>query len=481
MSRRLTISLSNLYLDLQNPRYEQQQSQNEALNTIAGEQKGKLLVLLKDILENGLNPSDIPIVMPDPTKGNGYVVLEGNRRIAALKLFKKPRILANVTIRQRYSKLHDEYKNKNIKSVECLIVNSREEANLWIERKHEGEMSGAGTVRWNSVQASRFRASKSGKDTKVLQLIDFMRVASEGDMIFAEEISKVSATNLERFLSTPDVRVALGLEFNNGEFSSRYEWSEVLKGLKAIVRRFNREDFSVRDIYHKEDRMVFIGRIPVDELPDKSKRTEYAWKLKEFVGGGMSGSTTNSGTDENVDQNVDSNVTTSSTGETVGEERQEERPTSRNTFLPDSLTLTIPNDRINRIYSELKLLSHNSMTNTCAVMLRVFLELSADCYLEQCGLLKDGVLSGSRAGDLKSKINMVIKHLCDKSYMDDAKAKGIRDEINAKQGAYSVDTLNAYVHNLDFNPKPENLMIAWDNIQPFVIAMWKAINEKGNE
>ena len=121
------------------------------------------------------------------------------------------------------------------------------------------------------------------------------------------------------------------------------------------------------------------------------------------------------------------------------------------------------------------------MTNTCAVMLRVFLELSADCYLEQFGLLKDGVLSGSRAGDLKSKINMVIKNLCDRNYLDDAKSKGIRDEINAKQGAYSVDTLNAYVHNLDFNPIPENLMLAWDNIQPFVIAMWKAINEKVNE
>jgi len=111
------------------------------------------------------------------------------------------------------------------------------------------------------------------------------------------------------------------------------------------------------------------------------------------------------------------------------------------------------------------------------VMLRVFLELSADAYLEQCGLLRDGVLSSSKAGDLKSKINMVIKNLCDRNYLDDAKAKGIRDEINAKQGAYCVDTLNSYVHNLDFNPIPDNLMLAWDNIQPFVIAMWKAIND----
>ena len=92
--------------------------------------------------------------------------------------------------------------------------------------------------------------------------------------------------------------------------------------------------------------------------------------------------------------------------------------------------------------------------------------------------MKDGVLSGSRSGDLKSKINVVIKNLCDRNYLDDSKAKGIKDEINAKQGSYCVDTLNSYVHNLDFNPKPENLMLAWDNIQPFVLALWKAVNDK---
>ena len=46
MSRKLTLKLSNLYLDLKNPRYEEQRSQNEALNTIASDQKEKLLLLL---------------------------------------------------------------------------------------------------------------------------------------------------------------------------------------------------------------------------------------------------------------------------------------------------------------------------------------------------------------------------------------------------------------------------------------------------
>ena len=467
MSRKLNIKLSNLYLDLHNPRYEEQRSQNEALNTIAEEQKDKLLVLLRDIIANGLNPSDIPIVLPDDERVNGYIVLEGNRRIAALKLFRKPSILTNTSLRQKYSKLSEKHEGKIVKSIECLVVDSREEANLWIERKHEGEMSGAGTVRWDNVQKSRFLASKTGKDSKAVQLIDFMKTATYGDAEFAEQLAKVSATNLERLISTPEVCSDLGLVYNHGEFSSKYEWEEVLKGLKAIVKRLSQDDFNVSQIYLKDDRLKFMGNIPPEELPDNSKRTNDAWKLKDYRASKSGQSNSDPGNEVSSDSQTNSH---SGTGGF-------QRSTKRWKFIPDGLTIEIPNDRVNRIYSELKLLSLNSMTNTCAVMLRVFLELSADAYLEQCGLLRDGVLSSSKAGDLKSKINMVIKNLCDRNYLDDAKAKGIRDAINAKQGAYCVDTLNSYVHNLDFNPIPDNLMLAWDNIQPFVIAMWKAIND----
>ena len=475
MSRKLFIKLSNLYLDLHNPRYEEQKSQNDALNTIASEQKGKLLVLLKDILENGLNPSDIPIVMPDPTRGSGYVVLEGNRRIAALKLFKKPSILTNVATRQKYSKLHDGFKAKAIKSVECLIVNSREEANLWIERKHEGEMNGAGTVRWDNVQKSRFLANKTGKDSRAVQLIDFMKAASEGDSKFVEELQKVSSTNLERFMGTPDVRSALGLEYNNGEYSSRLEWSEILKGLKAIVKRLSQDNFNVRTIYRKEDRMRFMNEIPVDELPDKSKKSKQSWKLRDFSSSGQPAQSDNkdtkgkSGEEEKQEEN----------SKTAEDKSLQARPTSRTTFLPEELTISIANDRCNRIYSEMKQMSHLTMPNACAVMMRVFLELSVDCYLEEFHLLKNGAVSASKdSRDLKQKTNDVINQMNQKKvYLDPAKAKGIRTEINNDKSLFGIDTMNAYVHNLSYNPIPETLMLSWDNIEPFITALWKAIDD----
>lgn len=472
MSHRLTIRLSNLYLDLQNPRYEKQKSQNEALNTIAREQGSKLLVLLKDIIENGLNPSDIPIVMPDPSKDNGYIVLEGNRRIAALKLFKKPTILVNATQKQKYRKLHDNYKKAVPQTIECLVVNSREEANLWIERKHEGEMNGAGTVRWDSVQKGRFMANKTGKDSKVVQLIDFMKVASEGDTQFVEGLKKVGSTNLDRMLGTPEVRSSLGLEYTHGEYSSRYEWREVLKGLKAIVKRMSEDDFKVADIYHKADRLRFIADIPMEELPDKTKKAEQPWKLREYTfSGGQK--------PDDVEDETKGEEMTAEDAQRVTESAQQERPTSRTMFLPEDLTLSIPSDRCNRIYTELKQMSHITLPNACSVLMRVFLELSVDCYIETFSLLKNGAVSAAKGyGDLKHKANEVIHHLCNKKYLDDAKAKGIRTEINKDQSMFSIDTMNAYVHNVEFNPIPDVLMLSWDNIQPFMIALWKAVSEK---
>lgn len=470
MSKSITLKLSNLYLDLQNPRYEEQRSQYEALNTIAIEQKDKLLVLLRDIIANGLNPSDIPIVMPDKERVNGYVVLEGNRRIAALKLFKKPNILTNSSLKQKYIKLNEKYKGNIVKNIECLVVESREEANLWIERKHEGEMNGAGTVRWDNVQKSRFLSNKTGKDSKAVQLIDFMKAATDGDSEFEEQLGNMSATNLERLISTPEVCSDLGLVYNHGEFSSKYEWEEVLKGLKAIVRRLSKDDFNVSQIYHKDDRLRFMSCIPPEELPDNSKRTNNTWILKDFKLLSANRRNKNAGDKDSSNANEDGD----------SDSNNSERPTKRWKFVPEGLKLTIPNERSNRIFKELKQMSHVNMPNACAVMMRVFLELSVDCYLEEFNLLKNGAVSASKdPRDLKQKTNEVINQMNQqKTYLDPAKAKGIRTEINNDKSVFSIDTLNAYVHNLSFNPIPETLMLSWDNIEPFIVAMWKAINDK---
>ena len=86
-----TIMPSNLLVDAENPRLKDaNQGQRDALRAVASDQKRKLLVLAKDIVEHGMNPSDLPIVMPHKTDRTKYIVLEGNRRLSALKSLENP-------------------------------------------------------------------------------------------------------------------------------------------------------------------------------------------------------------------------------------------------------------------------------------------------------------------------------------------------------------------------------------------------------
>src|SRR5437016_12433228 len=98
-----SISLEYLLVDLQNPRYDPRTSQREALATIAQDQGEKLINLAEDIVDRGLNPSELAIVTP-AEDDNIYVVLEGNRRIAALKLISSPSLLTSLGLSQTLTK-----------------------------------------------------------------------------------------------------------------------------------------------------------------------------------------------------------------------------------------------------------------------------------------------------------------------------------------------------------------------------------------
>ena len=474
MGKKVNLKLANLFLDLQNPRFEEQHSQSEALNTMASDQGDRLLRLLVDIIEHGLNPSDLPIVMP--ADDEGHIVLEGNRRIAALKLLRRPAILSDIRLQKKSKKLHDLYKDKAPKTIECLEVSSREEADIWIERKHEGTLNGVGTIPWDNVQKARYMANKTGKDSKAVQVIDFMRKATEGDDTFAELIQSIKATNLERLISSPEVRFVLGLDLSQGEMSGLYPAEEVMKGLRYIVERMADKDFNVRIIYRKEDRLKFIKEIPAECKPDKSKESDTPWKLKDYNreleerkkynSNGVTGRLSEDESDNQKDHSEETN-------------NPKQRPTTRKTFIREDLELFIPNERINRLFCELKEISHLQFPNVCAILFRVVLELSIDFYLDEFKLVQKGANCAARdKRSLDEKFNVVADKLTEQKYLNSNTAKGMKTSFSKTDSIFSAHTLNAYVHNSSFNPIPGDLMLSWDNAEPFVIALWKAVSEQ---
>ena len=171
------IPVSNLLVDVNNPRLADIKStQTEAIRAIASQQKGKLLALANDIIAYGTDPSTLPIIVPFEKGSEHYVVLEGNRRVAVLKILENPDIVAGAVDNKLYQaliELSKQYQKEPIKTLPCVILDEDEDVTHWVELRHTGQNKGAGVVNWGGAETARFR-QRSGNKEFHMQVLDFL-------------------------------------------------------------------------------------------------------------------------------------------------------------------------------------------------------------------------------------------------------------------------------------------------------------------
>jgi len=95
------LRVTDILLDAGNYRTGKQDDQRKAIKALIEEQKGKLVVLARNIIENGLSPLETVMVYAVPGEKNRYVVIEGNRRMAM-----QPELAAETTWHKAFQKVH---------------------------------------------------------------------------------------------------------------------------------------------------------------------------------------------------------------------------------------------------------------------------------------------------------------------------------------------------------------------------------------
>lgn len=453
-----TIKITNLRIDLDNYRFEHQDSQVDAINRMVREYKGDLYNLAYDITTHGLNPTDKPLVIEHPTDAGKYVVLEGNRRITTLKILINPNLIQeHKTLYNKFVKLHDDCKEKLLRSVECGVCESRDEANIWIERKHSNGLKGIGTQQWNSIQKQRFEEKTRGKASMALQIINLLTQSPWVDESIKTNLDALKVTNLERLISDPDIRQALGIsKKKDGRLGSSIEQKVVVEALADIVKDLMSPDFNVSRVYKKEDRQSYLDqKFGETGLTNTLDNKTAPWSFADPI------------------QPSDENKTVE-----VKKARKKSQK-QRVTLTPKDCNFPISNPRLATIFKELTRLSVSSCCNTVAIMMRVFLEMSVDVYIETMGLLPD---DKKTANDTKwrlaDKVSKVIEHLKTTKEGNRDTLKGMEMTLNDRNSSLSIDTLNAYIHNHRLSPIASNLQTEWDNVQPFFEALWNAVANK---
>ena len=325
---------------------------------------------MDDIVTNGLSPIDLIIVTPNEDS-NKYVVLEGNRRITSLKLLNNPTLIddKHSPLRKKFQKLQKEKPNaiSELKNIACAVFETPTEADIWIKRKHSGELNGIGTVTWNAQQKQRFEEKTEGKSSIPLQIITLLKSQEEVSDTIKDSLSKLNITNLQRLMSDPYVREHLGLEINNGILVSKVKVSEVIKGLLKVVTDILNPEFKVSDIYNREKRKQYIDNFDKSQKPDLSNEASEQWSVQD------------------IENNKEQASRNSEKQEIKGDKNRKTR--NRGALVPKSLNLHISNPKINKIFEELKHVQVKTCPNASSVLLRVFLELSVDAYLEKFDLV----------------------------------------------------------------------------------------------
>lgn len=194
-------------MDPQNPRLPDGTSNDrEAINRLLAEGASQLLALARDLADRGEgNPTELPIVLKN---GSKYVVLEGNRRFAALKLIHDPRLADDPSHRAAFERIAKKRGNRPPKSLYCAIASNREEADPWLTLRHTGANDGVGVRVWSAEQTARhrqrMRAPVDSGTLRSIAIADEITEAYQADESLIADIRKVRSeklTNIGRLFS----------------------------------------------------------------------------------------------------------------------------------------------------------------------------------------------------------------------------------------------------------------------------------------
>ena len=502
--------VSTLQLDVNNPRIRYS---NDNLNQT---QIMKLLIenekiydLAKKISEEGYFVGEEPIIC---IENNKKVVLEGNRRVASLKLLQNPKkylstAKANVLLKNILENKipPDDYK------IRCHIAPNRLQANPIIYERHKGDA----VKRWETGNQYSFVADMYMKDGlsvedicdvlnetrgNVLKTIKVFNLFKEGQTIMEKEgvhinTDNFNLTNLERFYGVEEAKRFLGVSFNNdnGDITIKLPEEEFEKRvIVAFNELLNAENFS--RLYNT-----------TGDIENLIQNLEKSPNVDMTIG-----------LDEN---NIRSNETTRQDLETaknnVTRRRKSRKLSFDNYVIPRDKEIFFDNDKLDALFSELKGLT-NEKKYAFSVLLRTYLEQSLYYFIEQNQLFEEYSnkvgQDAKKNGQAKVKtlinylkgkhglqepisedeIMTILKFNNDKADYSSASLKPMLDFVLTTKLANDMDTqtykivknqidiikssLDLSVHNLKYFADIESNRKAWSDLEPLFEYLSNNIN-----
>lgn len=396
------------------------------------------------------------------------MVLEGNRRFAALKLLADPRLADDIEHQAAFGRLKKRGRQAP-KTLYCAVASNRDEANPWITLRHTGANDGVGVRVWSPEQNARHRRRmKAPIDSGTMRSIavaDELTEAYQADPELVGLIKRVRAeklTNIGRLFSGATLtRMQLQVRQVSDD-GSRTLWA---KHTPAQLLSFFRWAFKLLDEQSvdafKNDALrheLLNGNADVlpdvaHSMPEHKRLADHPYSPgrnepesdgpdgvfgREDSSGGLADGELSASLseDEGDGGSEDAGTSDESSGDPAGR-RRDQRP-ERSVY--SGVKLTNLSTNIQRLLREAKRLPIDENYATACVLARVILELAVSDpkVLEWSGKKEDDTLS--------QKIRGCI-HKLDPQIGSRKRSRQDLVQANLETNEMGVTYLHQFMHN----------------------------------
>ena len=456
---RTEAEVGDLLLDLENPRTGKVVGQAEALEEIIKLNGQHFRNMMQSIKENDLDPGDSFYVIVDDDDENSYVVVDGNRRLAALKVLNNPVLLDGTKLGDSGKKRLREAAGSfaPIEPINCVVFESREDANEWIERRHGKGLDGEGRIPWGNLESDRFQ-----KDRTVLDVIGFVERNSTFDEADWQRIKKSvekSPTTLRRFLVSKAGKQWLGFVEKDASDGPAFKRDPeyIIKALSQLFEDIDAGEVNSRTYNKASDIEEYFqglsSAIGVDKQKETAPHAFATTDLKDGVERPRLATKPSPATPAKVKKVTPLRLTLSPACHPFAEPVDEK------------------GKQLLREASRLRL---QDVPLGCAFLFRAMLEFAIDTEMRV-----SGIPNKDAAGDalgLKGRFNAVAVHLTNTPGRLGTKGdlNAIKTTLNAKLGSTTIGALNGYIYDRFQKPSPDDLRNAWDHAVPLFTAIFGA-------
>jgi len=236
-----TINYKNLIINPQNYRFDPVENQEEAIDLMIKEKGKEMFNLAKHIAQKGLDGGKNVRVV---SLGKQYLILDGNRRITAIKSLHNPDLIKDQELKGKFLNLLKE-KINIVQNIDCFVYDNEEDALEWIGLDHTGKNDGIGQDKWDYAAQERFKNKVSGNLSPALQCVDFVQ-DSLNKKINTKDL-KISTVN--RIISNPLARSYLGIDIKAGKIVCTCDENEAVSRIDKLFDKILLEGVNVSEVY----------------------------------------------------------------------------------------------------------------------------------------------------------------------------------------------------------------------------------------